>query len=477
MTGSELIATGIYSGMAFILGVLVIAGLGILLQTDRYIGRWVAFIVVPAMGLGTALSSALSGRDLKYAYNNIEAIAATGAAGGTNLLRLITAAVVGISAATVIATLFRRSRRPDRPIPAPGQPLFASFVAFFLCNAIFNAAFGTVPAFVHNVIYLPVVFGAVYIWRQEPLDSFVRMAKWMLMAFMLGSLALALAKPALAVQTAYKGWVPGLSIRLWGLGSNPNSIGPLALLLLLLEWMQPSRLLWSRALSWGLGLTVLLLAQSKTAWVAGFAMVSVVTWYRVGRAPGGGMRIGFALALIAGLLVLAAGLAFVDLGRIWDRIAATRVGSDVGTLSGRTQIWVAAIEAWWQNPVFGYGVLAWGPEHRAALGMPFAFSAHNQFLQSMSMAGTLGLVSLLVYLGVLGVCCLWAVEVTRGASVALFLFVLLRCLTEAPLTPGTLYNGDAITHLLLFRIALLGARCRPQRGEALTAWRTGAVAG
>ena len=48
--------------------------------------------------------------------------------------------------------------------------------------------------------------------------------------------------PNLALQPGYSGWIPGLDVRLWGLGSNPNSIGPLAVLALLLEYVQPTRI-------------------------------------------------------------------------------------------------------------------------------------------------------------------------------------------------------------------------------------------
>ena len=462
MTQNELIGVGYYGGMALLFAVAAILGLGVTLQIDRAIGRWTACLMVPAMLLGTALSSLLSGRDLKYAFSNIESIAFGSEGGGSGVLRLVTAAMLALGGATVIADLFGRRRhgaagpQTVAKSASAGQALLLAYAAFFLCNAIFNAAFGTKPAFIHNILYLPVAFAAVYVWRQEPVDNFVRLARWMLIAFMVGSLILAIAKPALAVQPAYKGWVPGLTVRLWGLGSNPNSIGPLALVLLLLEWMQPSRRWLARGVVVALALAVLVMAQSKTAWAAGLVMAVVVAWYRFGKAPAGGVRLGFVLALIAGLLLLCIPLVTMDLGRLWDKLAVTSVGTDVATLSGRAQIWAAALAAWQNSPVFGYGLEAWGPAHRAVLGMPFAFSAHNQFLQSMSTAGTLGLVSLLIYLGLLGLGCLRAAKVTRGASAALFVLVLLRSITEAPLSPSTLFNGDAITHLVLFRLALVG---------------------
>lgn len=43
-------------------------------------------------------------------------------------------------------------------------------------------------------------------------------------------------------------------------------------------------------------------------------------------------------------------------------------------------------------------------------------------------------------------------------SLALIAVILLRCVTETPLTFGTILNGDFLTHLLLFMICLRGFR-------------------
>ena len=67
------------------------------------------------------------------------------------------------------------------------------------------------------------------------------------------------------------------------------------------------------------------------------------------------------------------------------------------TLTGRTEIWAVALQTWKANPLFGYGAAMWDDEFRRAVGMDFAYNAHNQFLQSLSVAGGLGLAGLLVY--------------------------------------------------------------------------------
>ncbi|MCC7101086.1 MAG: O-antigen ligase family protein [Rubrivivax sp.] len=452
---SELLFFAIWVGIALVLAALAVLGLGAALQLDRLIGRRVALSVVPIMGLGISLGTMLSGRDLRLAFSNIEAIGAGGAQGGTSALRLLTLCLLATCAATVLSRVFEARARPPGAA-GQGRLLMGGFMAYYLCNAWLNALFGSVPAFTHQTLYVPVAVAAVFVWRDQPLAPFLRTAKWTLAALMAASLLLAVAKPDLALQPGYKGWIPGSTVRLWGVGSNPNSIGPLALLLLLLEFAAPSARRPRRALVFGLGLTVLLLAQSKTAWGAALFAGLLLGWYRWGRAPGGGMRLGFALGLIALLAAATLAMMLGNPARLWERLAGGQVGSDVQTLTGRLQIWAVALEAWRENPLFGYGPSAWGPAHRMAIGLPFAFSAHNQFLQSLSAAGTLGLASLLFYLAVLARGCWRAAAATRGFSLALLGMVLLRCATEAPVSAATLFNGDVLTQIVLLRVALAG---------------------
>lgn len=443
-----------FSGIALVLGIAGVLLFGLLLRLERSFSRWMVISVVPLAILGIALSSALSGRVLSFASANIESISAGGAGGGTGVLRLVTLAILGISVALIIGRLFAFRQ----PLSKQHQPLFLSFVAYFFANAVLNAAFGTVPEFVHNTMYAVVLFTAVYMCRDDPLERFIRAAKLGLVAMMLLSLVAAVVKPGLALQPSYEaGWIPGLRFRFWGLGSNPNSIGPLALLLLLLEWTNPSRQIWARALVVLPAVLVLFLAQSKTAWAAALLVGALIAWYRYGTKADGSTRVWliiWALGLVAlGVIALWA----VDVATLTRRIGQTQVGTDVSTLTGRLQIWAAAIDMWRQNPFFGYGPSAWGPLHRFRIGIPFAFSAHNQFLDSVSSAGLLGLATLITYLALLGLAAVRAAAVTRAGSLALFLLLFVRTLTETPFNTNTIFSADLIAQLILFRFALAGS--------------------
>ena len=306
MTQAELFSFTYFFGLAMIVSILAVLGLATFLKLETVIGRWVPAATVPAIALGIAASSLLSGRNLKYAAFNIEALDSGHSEGSSLILRGITILLLGLCVASVIARLYRRGHREA----LPGQLLLIAFLTFFVCNNILNSFFGTYPSFSHNTVYVALVFIAVYMSRNESIDDFIRSTKASLLGLMVLSLLAAVAMPSLAVQFDYKGWIPGLNVRLWGVGSNPNSIGPLSLLLMLLEMYRPtSNKVW-RVLNYGLGLAVFVLAQSKTAWAVGFMVLPFLAWSRYGRAPTGGVRIGFVLALLSVLIAVALVLMF-----------------------------------------------------------------------------------------------------------------------------------------------------------------------
>jgi O-antigen ligase len=184
-----------------------------------------------------------------------------------------------------------------------------------------------------------------------------------------------------------------------------------------------------------------------------------------------------AFSLLAlGVLVALALLLLPSFGVSVEEIMATRQGHDVATLDGRDLIWTLAVQEWMHNPLFGYGLTMWNDAYRMQIGLDHAVSAHNQFLQSLSVAGAMGLIGLLVYLGALLRYAISARRGSRGLSVALLVVVLVRCITETPMSfDGSFLSGAFVMQLLLFHIALVHGRrvvrvARPAT-SLITAWR------
>lgn len=448
MQVGDVLSMGSFFLMAFAAAVSVIVAGSISLHFELRWSRWFIPAVVPLIGLGIVISTLFSGRNLAFASLDISLISAGVGDAGSWLLRGFTFLIVVISVARWMGGIFRRQGQSF----APGTGLFLAFAAFFLTNNVLNSVFGSVSVFQHQLMYPLIIFSAVFIARRDPLTSQVTAGKLVLIAMMACSLVLAAVKPSLAIEPNYRGLIPGLHFRLWGVGSNANSIGPLALLYILLECMQPTHARWLRYCALLMATAVFLLAQSKTAWVVGLLVVPVIAWYRLGKGQGIDIRIAIALFLVFALAFAA--LLLVDPLDLWERMSATKLGGDALSLSGRGQIWSIALGEWHRNPIFGYGPDIWGPGFREQIAMPYAFSAHNQFLQSLSSAGVLGVVGLVAYMGAMTSALLRAAKTTRGVSVALLVMVLTRCVTETPLDLGSVMNGDFLTQVVVFSIAL-----------------------
>ena len=106
-----------------------------------------------------------------------------------------------------------------------------------------------------------------------------------------------------------------------------------------------------------------------------------------------------------------------------------------------------------ERRVVGYGVTAWDRAFRAKLNMPYAFHAHHQLMQSLSVGGLLGALGLIFYVSTLAFYSVKFARFTRGLAPALLTLILVRCISEVPLDVLTLLAGDFITHVALLHAA------------------------
>lgn len=456
MDTNELFSMLAALGGAALLGVLCMIALGWFIDIQKHFQKWLMPLIFPILIVAMCVGALLSGRNVTYA--DLEPIL-TGEESAvlTWFFRLTTAFIFGICLARFVSVSQTHSHRSRE-----GRTLFLAFLLYYLTNVVLNNIFGDNPAFYERFVSAAIVFVAFYFSRNQDRYYAIQTTKCGLLLMIAGSCIAALAMPSIAVQQNYEGYLPGTGIRLWGLATNPNSIGPLSVLFLLLLAHQPFRRRWLQYAAIALGLTTLLLAQSKTAWGAALLAFSIVYWARAVQMPAapGRMRAphslrNFAapmLACAAGLLLIAGFAFFTAYEQQFTAIANER---QLTTLTGRTEIWSVAIDAWKSNPLFGHGSSIWGEEFRKRIGMDFAVSAHSQFMQSLSEAGTIGFVALIVYFFLLWRASVAANVPTRGLSLAIFSLIFVRAITETPLDLTTIFNGEFLMHLLLFRLVLV----------------------
>jgi O-antigen ligase len=409
-------------------------------------------LVFYAIVLSVAVTTFLGARDLAVVALNMPEAPATARHPLLNIVQpLLSLLVLTVAGERIITHWLKR----DKTVHTP-HFLLLIFVVFWVGTVAAPALLGAHPQLSHDFVY-PVVIGvaAILASRLER-DRSMAATRDALFVFMLAGLALVFFKPNMALDATYnQGLLPGVP-RFAGLAPHAVSMGLLAQLALLCLMTVPYQKVWVNRLAWIVGLSVLFLAQSKTGWIAFALCSSCVLVLRNGgqlwRRINDPLHPEFGMVVISGFIValLAAGVLMM-FGGIGAKVAGffdSAQGAQLTSLTGRDQIWAIAYDEWQRNPVFGYGPGLWDASFRASIGMPNATHAHNQFMDTLSRSGTVGATALVLYAATLLVLSVWHARATGGLSLALFIALALRSVSEVPLLLFG-YGPELITQMLL----------------------------
>lgn len=411
------------------------------------------FHLVPyAIVLTVGLTTLLSGRDLALMALNLPEAPAPSRPPALNIVQpLLSLLVLTVAGERIITHWLKRDKTtPLRPF------LLLTFIVFWVGTVAAPAFLGAHPQLEHNYVY-PVVIGiaAVLATRLER-DQAIAATRNALFLLMLAGLAMAFFRPSMVLDTEYgQGYLPGVP-RFAGLAGHAVSMGLLAQLTLLCLLIIPYQRAWTNRIAWTLGFSVLFLAQSKTAWITFLLCTLCVLvlrnggnfWRRISDPLHPEFGIVVITAFLMTLLTAAALLVFGGIGEKISGFLNSAQGAQLTSLTGRDRIWAIAYDEWQRNPVFGYGPSLWDASFRASIGMPNAGHAHNQFMDTLSRSGIVGVVALVLYASTLLVMSVWHARATGGLSLALFLSLALRSVSEVPLLLFG-YGPELITQVLL----------------------------
>ncbi|RYY64186.1 MAG: O-antigen ligase family protein, partial [Comamonadaceae bacterium] len=335
---------------------------------------WLAW-VFPAMLALAALDVLLSGRDLSQAFLDLEK-----ATEGAAIVRhpVMQWLQRGVSLLLVAASVERIASHFLQRKPVPSPTLTWAFLFYWLTTVVTPGVFGAHPQVSHEFAYSMVFGVASTLCSGLERDRIIEFSRNGLFLYMLAGIAIVPVMPSLVLDTAYtQGYIPGLP-RLGGLASHPVMLGMLSQSALLLLWTHPFQRRWLNVGAWTLGLGVLFLAQSKTAWIA--FLMSAAILFVVRRTAGAVDRLGDprrnsfgVLALFAVIVVVLALLGAIlvaDLPDVVSDFFDTSEGAQLMSMTGRDRIWTVALEEWHNYPVFGYGPNLWDDEYRRAISMP-----------------------------------------------------------------------------------------------------------
>jgi exopolysaccharide production protein ExoQ len=410
-----------------------------------FLGPALPVLLVAGFGLGTLFS----GRKTSL-YGVAQALTAGASTGMSEwILRLATMTIVVGSAFVVLSYLLRRAKRVDA-----AWPLFVSLSGYFFSAYVISGVLGTSLFISHKTFYPFMIFFALYVTSDQHENLLLRSARDSLFIFLLLGLILIPLAPDLVRQDGYAGFIPGLSFRYWGLASHANNIGPLAVFFMLLVSWLPYRSRYLLFASVAVAALTLLLAQSKTTYI-GIVIVGgvfIIRWWMMAvvRQRFGALGSMLTLALGVGLLFLLLIILIAGLyDQPFDRLLA-KLHKSSTLFTGREVIWSITIAEWSHNPFFGYGPGLWGDEFSAKHGyLGIASNAHNQILDTLGASGYFGVAALLLYFIVLVRYALLLAKKTGWISVALVVFVGVRCISEVPLKTINVTTSDFFMHAVL----------------------------
>ena len=340
-----------------------------------------------------------------------------------------------LSACERIAARFLGSgSKPDIPIL-----LMVASWAFFLTNIASPGFLGAHPKFTHDYLYVIIASTGAALLHEKERTTVMISARNALFVFIMLSALLSVFQPELMFKMNYtESLIPRLTLRYYGLASNPNTFGPISVVFLFCLWGNPFSVRWLNFLGWTIGLLSLLLTQSKTSWIVMVFGVFFLGYFTHGnffrQLFFDSWRPQFLIALLIVIMLLTGTLGytvmFTDTGDKITSFFLTKEGGNILSLSGRDEIWAAALQEWARNPVFGYGLTIWDEQYRARIGLAHAVSAHSQFHQSLSVAGTVGAIGFLIYVLALFCAAVKTARLSGGLSAALFLMIFLRSCSE-----------------------------------------------
>lgn len=444
-----LIMLALFGGLATILGGFVAAKAGDKLRH----GLLPYYLYFLLFAIAELISR--SNRNLDT-FGELGAAGTEGAAGW--LIRA--SSLVGIVA--VLVVLYRRVLGRSGQLTFNQKLVFLSFALFWVTSYLIplgfapNSELGGLKMF-----YLPLIFSAALLALPQDALASIRHARWAILFFIALCYVGALFKPETAFFFSYadtQGYLPGVP-RFYGLAPHALGLGALTVAAIWLFIELPAGNRWLQYFIMVVLWVTLILTQAKTS---AFSCVLGCLVLFIGRkkmpsfntvatssAPAKYIYAGALAALMA--VVSAAALA-IAMGSFDTKLAQfenSEAGARITSLTGRAEIWDAAISEWRKEPIFGYGNQAFSRLHAVQLGLPHANNAHNQYYDMLVRSGIVGFTGLVVYL-----LSLIFVAIRTKSSMGLFLVVLIfgtlaRTITDLPFSASGSVGFDNIHQFLI----------------------------
>jgi hypothetical protein len=419
-----------------------------------------ALALVWGMGIGIAVSAATSGRSLALSGQQLAGyVVSSSTLGGFVGTRLLEAFVLGVALLQLIYWALNSSGKTK----SAGLLWFVFFL-YYVGELILPSFYGTGKGFQLSFIYPLLLISALYVQEQIGVERLVNHVKAVIALSIVIGFVLVVIKPDLVLERPYTAPFAVFHFRFWGLAPHANAQGPLALFLLMLAYAYPQPQHWLNRAYFLIGLAAFVLAQSKTAWIAGLLVIVLMiarqAWLDFRNTDNPTLlslpQVTLLLFLImVPMLLLMGSFDLIHSPTAW---LSSSERSGVETLSGRDVIWETALSEWDRNKLFGYGPTIWDLKYRISVNLPFAFHAHNQFIDTLSMSGLVGFVTLIMYLMVLGYYAVKFSKTSNGLTLVLFAMMFFRCFSEPFFRIKELFDVNLFIHMIFLSMLVYYVR-------------------
>lgn len=313
---------------------------------------------------------------------------------------------------------------------------------------------------------LLVVLGAAVVIA-APLDEFIRRSALSLRIVLTGSIVFEIAVALYGRPVYPVGFIADASTpielawsralffspgeRIQGLVGNANTLGMLALVMLIIAaWRMYASRNWRTisALDALIGAFVILRTMSATVTVAILGIAVVLVLASLARRTGIAWRIAFGVAVAGIVGAVATALAQ------WTTVVGLLGKSP--DLTHRLDIWAAVSERIATRPVLGHGFVGWWPswdpwfQIHAVDGLPMS-QAHNVWLDITMQTGLIGVVLFAIALGGI-LWMLWRAFLESPRSVAAVPFLVLVALTVQSLAESRMLHEWGFASVVAFAI-------------------------
>lgn len=382
------------------------------------------------------------------------------ASNGGGLSEWLVRASSFMGVASLFAAAYRRLRT-KRGLGTERAQVLLLFIIFWATTFVSPLFFGEYSSLSGvNAFYAPILFVTAILLLPEDAVAALRHLRFAALMFVLASFVFALAYPDRALYFGYsetQGYIPGVP-RFYGLAPHAIGMASIAGAALWLFVIFPLQNKVAQRLALMVLSVALFLAQAKTAAATCLIGLLVIALYRKkkpsfnelatsGAAPVFASLFAIALCVLGWLLFK---IGTTDYAATISRISASEEGGRLLSFTGRDVIWSVALDEWERYPIFGYGLDLFGARHRMEIGMSFATSGHNQFIDVLARAGLVGLVGVGIhFIGMFWMALKFS-RLTQGVTLVIMISCLLRSITEIPFFAHGGFGVDQLQQLLLF---------------------------